>query len=483
MIHETASSTRSRAIDKIVLHHTFGIPIFLLVMYGLFTLTVKFGGIFQVLMDAITHALLVDGLFLGLGYLGMPHWFANLVGHGIGQGLATTLTFTPVLFCMFFGLGWLEHSGYMARAAFLLDHLMRKIGLPGRSLVSFIIGFGCNVPGVLSTRVLGRHEERLMSIMMAPFMSCGARLTIYAVMVTAFFPGSGHNVIFLLYLIGILAAIITGLLLQPSLDLEQPLPLIMEMPAYHRPNLKILTRSALRQVIRFIERAALYIIPLSAVLTLLMHFDVGLNFVDGSDMEHSLLAQIAKSITVIFMPMGISINNWQATVGLIAGLLAKEVVVGTMNTLYAQTTTPIVPIGQQIMEGLRAFIDSCTPLSMTSNLEVPAHHFHSVAYHEMMYRFGSSESAFAFLVFALLYFPCMSTIAAICKEVGPRWGLLSLFWSTALAYLLAVMVYQIQTSLHHPISSLMWLTWGSVTYYFLMIGFQKQARKIWSVEK
>ena len=252
-------------------------------------------------------------------------------------------------------------------------------------------------------------------------MSCGARLTIYAVMVTAFFPGSGHNVIFLLYLIGILAAIITGLLLQPSLDLEQPLPLIMEMPGYHRPNLKILTRSALRQVIRFIERAALYIIPLSAVLTLLMHFDIGLNFVDGPDMEHSLLAQIAKSITVIFMPMGISIDNWQATVGLIAGLLAKEVVVGTMNTLYAQITTPIVPIGQQIMDGLRVFIDSFTPLSMASNLEVPAHHFHSVAYHEMMYRFGSPESAFAFLVFALLYFPCMSTIAAICKEVGPRW--------------------------------------------------------------
>ena len=131
-----------------------------------------------------SHTLFSDSLFLDW-VISVCH-ITNLVGYGIGQGLATTLTFTPVLFCMFFGLGWLEHSGYMARAAFLLDHLMRKIGLPGRSLVSFIIGFGCNVPGVLSTRVLGRHEERLMSIMMAPFMSCGARLTIYAVMVMHF---------------------------------------------------------------------------------------------------------------------------------------------------------------------------------------------------------------------------------------------------------------------------------------------------------
>ncbi|MAH61701.1 MAG: ferrous iron transport protein B, partial [Legionellales bacterium] len=408
---ETSSSVNTRAIDKVVLHPIFGIPIFLLVMYGLFALTVQLGGTFQILVDALSHAVFVDGIYQSLNYIGLPQWFANFVGRGVGQGLATTMTFTPVLFCMFFCLGWLEHSGYMSRAAFLMDHLMRKIGLPGRSLVSFVIGFGCNVPGVLSTRVLARPQERLMSIMMSPFMSCGARLTLYAVMVTAFFPHSGHHVIFALYLIGIFAAVLTAILLQPSLELEQPLPLIMEMPAYQWPNMSILVRSSVRQVVHFIEKAARYIIPLSAILTLLMHFDVTFSFVEGGQMEHSVLAQLARMITVIFIPMGLTVDNWQATVGLIAGFLAKEVVVGTMNTLYAQITVPSEPIMQQVTEGLRLFGESLTHPIVDINLGTS--NFHHTAYHEMMVRFGSTESAFAFLVFALLYFPCMSTIAAI----------------------------------------------------------------------
>ncbi len=479
-IHRVKPSSITRKIDHYVLDKYLGIPIFFLIMYGLFTLTVKLGGIFQILVDAITHALLVDGVYQLFITLGIPNWVANFLGNGLGLGIATTLTFTPVLFCMFFGLGWLEHSGYMARAAFLLDHLMRKIGLPGRAMASFIIGFGCNVPSVLSTRILGQPQERLMTIMMAPFMSCGARLTIYAVMVTAFFPLTGHNIIFVLYLIGILASVLTGMLLQPSLDLEEPLPLIMEMPAYQWPNLKILVRAAIKQSIRFIERAARYIIPLTAVLTLLMHFDSNLVFLDGLEMEGSVLAYIAKAITYLFLPMGISVDNWQATVGLIAGLLAKEVVVGTMNTLYAQVTMPTTPILQQIHEGWVQFLDSFPHLFANSDISVAATNFHHLAYSQMVERFGSSESAFAFLVFALLYFPCMSTIAAISKEASSKWAILSLVWSTVLAYLMGILAYQSTTFAQHPFASMMWIGWVLLTYMWTVNVFQSRSKTIWN---
>lgn len=475
------SKTRSihRRLDQIVLHDWLGIPIFFLVMYGLFSFTISFAGNIQVAVDALTHAILVDGVQQATAWLSMPSWWGSFLGLGIGQGIATTLTFTPVLFCMFVGLGFLEHSGYMARAALLMDQVMRKIGLPGRSLVSFIIGFGCNVPAIMAARNLDQPRERLMTILMTPFMSCGARLTIYAVMVTAFFPHGGHNVIFILYLIGIGAAILTGYLLQPSLSLEQPLPLVMEMPDYQKPRLKILMRYAYRQTMHFIKRAAKFIVPLSTLLTLLMHFDLYGNYVDGLNIENSILAHVAKTLTVLFYPLGIQDNNWPATVGLISGLLAKEVVVGSMNAMYGQIYLSSEPILPQIYDGFRAMLHGFTHFDWLPNIAVTANQFHASAYGEMLNAFHSSASVFAFLVFALLYFPCMSTIAVIRKELGRGWASISLVWSTLLAYFLAIICYQLGTFFSHPFISLIWVVSMLGVLLLLMKTFRMWVKKTW----
>lgn len=472
-----------RRIDQLVLHDWLGLPLFFLVMYGLFTLTMSFAGNIQVGVDAITHALLVDGVRYTADWLSLPSWWGSFLGLGIGQGIATTLTFTPVLFCMFMGLGFLEHSGYMARAALLMDQLMRKIGLPGRSLVSFIIGFGCNVPAIMAARHLDQPRERLMTILMTPFMSCGARLTIYAVMVTAFFPQGGHNIIFMLYLIGIAAAILTGYLLQPSLSLEQPLPLVMEMPDYQKPKVRLLMQYARRQTIHFVRRAAKYIIPLSTVLTLLMHFDIHGQYLAGNQMDQSMLASTAKVLTVFFYPIGIHDNNWPATVGLLSGLLAKEVVVGSMNALYGQVVVGAEPVWPQILHGIHDMLHGFLHFDLVPSLDIVSNQFHASAYGEMLNAFDSSASVFAFLVFALLYFPCMSTIAVIRKELGRGWASISLVWSTMLAYFLAIICYQIGTMALHPLSSMMWLISMLLVLVVLMHEFKKWVKKTWEQQQ
>lgn len=479
------SSAKSvhRRIDQIVLHDWLGLPIFFLVMYGLFTLTMSFAGNIQIAVDAITHALLVDGVRYTSDWLSLPSWWGSFLGLGIGQGIATTLTFTPILFCMFVGLGFLEHSGYMARAALLMDQLMRKIGLPGRSLVSFIIGFGCNVPAIMAARHLDQPRERLMTILMTPFMSCGARLTIYAVMVTAFFPHGGHNIIFMLYLIGIGAAILTGYLLQPSLSLEQPLPLVMEMPDYQKPKVRLLMQYARRQTVHFVKRAAKYIIPLSTVLTLLMHFDVYGNYLAGTQMDQSILANTAKALTVLFYPLGIQESNWPATVGLISGLLAKEVVVGSMNALYGQVVVGAEPILPQILHGIHDMLHGFLHFDLVPSMDVVSNQFHASAYGEMLNAFDSSASVFAFLVFALLYFPCMSTIAVIRKELGRGWASISLVWSTMLAYFLAIICYQVGTLFVHPITSSIWLVSMIMVLLLLMKEFKKWVKRTWEQQQ
>lgn len=478
--HRSGIKPFNKKIDDVVLHPWFGLPIFFIVMYGLFILTMSIGGNFQVGVDAWTHALLVDGTYQLIDYLSLPTWWGGFLAGGIGQGIATTLTFTPVLFFMFMGLGFLEHSGYMARAALIMDHAMRKIGLPGRSLVSFIIGFGCNVPAILAARHLDQPQERLMTIMMTPFMSCGARLTIYAVMVTAFFPHGGHHVIMLLYLIGIFAAILTSLLLKPSLSLEQPLPLVMEMPDYQLPNLKVLLRYARRQTVHFIRRAAKYIIPLTTVLMFLMHFDFYGHYLQNDAVNQSMLALIAKKLTLIFYPIGIESSNWPATVGLISGLLAKEVVVGTMNSLYGQTVMPDHQIWPQLIDGLNVMIGGFTHVQWMPSMSIVSNQFHASAYGEMINAFGSHASVFAFLVFALLYFPCMSTIAVIQKELGRGWASIALSWSTLLAYWVAIISYQLLTMRLHWLTSLSWVICSSWIMLLIVKYFKRQVRLLWA---
>jgi ferrous iron transport protein B len=460
-------STVTSYIDNIVLNRILGIPIFLSIMYFMFFFAINIGGAFQDFFDIGSDTIFVGGLDYLLTQYHVPAWLTALLANGIGKGINTTITFIPVIGAMFLFLAFLEDSGYMARAAFVVDRLMRMLGLPGKSFVPMVIGFGCNVPGVMAARTLENKRDRIITVMMSPFMSCGARLAIYAVFTAAFFPMSGQNVIFALYVIGIVMAMLTGFLLRKTVLRGEPAPLVMELPPYHFPNVKTLFLHAWQRLKGFVFRAGKLIVPICLLIGALnsINLDGSLNSGDGD--SHSLLSTLGQWLTPIFSPMGIHQDNWPATVGLVTGVLAKEVVVGTLNTLYSQ-------LGH--FTGLQADVYSFwgglhdAVLSIPANLaqlshslsnpvlaKAPVHTLSQSVYGLMYQRFDGQIGAIAYLLFVLLYFPCVSTTAAMLREVNKMWTVFSVIWTTGIAYCVAVGFYQAATWMRHPLSSSVWL--------------------------
>jgi len=461
----TPKSWTSR-IDDIVLNRVLGIPLFLGVMYFMFVFSINIGGAFQDFFDIASNTIFVEGLAHVLTAIGLPTWLTALLANGIGKGINTTITFIPVIGAMFLFLAFLEDSGYMARAAFVVDRLMRALGLPGKAFVPMIVGFGCNVPAVMATRTLENKRDRILTVMMSPFMSCGARLAIYAVFTAAFFPVGGQNVVFLLYVIGIVMAMLTGLMLRKTLLKGDPAPLVMELPPYHLPSLKSLSLHAWQRLKGFVMRAGKLIVPICILIGALnaLNLDGSMNAGDGD--AHSLLSALGRLMTPIFAPMGIHQDNWPATVGLVTGVLAKEVVIGTLNTLYSQ----VGHFGSLQLDtfnfwgGLREAF-----LSIPANLKelghalgnpvlakAPVHTLSQSVYGLMYQRFDGQIGAMAYLLFVLLYFPCVSTTAAMLREVHRGWAIFSVLWATITAYCVAVGFYQIATMTRHPVSSSLW---------------------------
>lgn len=385
--HREDKASFSERVDNLVLHKVAGPLIFLGVMYLMFTCAINLGGLFQVQFEEISEAVFVHGVQNWLTNLGVFPWLINLLAEGIGRGISITLTFTPVLTAMFVSLGILESTGYMTRAAFIVDRFMSYLGLSGKSFVPMIVGFGCNVPAVMGARTLATQGERILTILMTPFMSCSARLAIYAIFVAAFFPLGGQNIIFSLYLIGIVVAVLTGLALRDAVIPRKESMSVMEMPDYRWPMLSALLRQVWHRLKSFLVKAGIFIV----ILCLLIN---GI----GND----VLANVGKFITPLFAPIGISPENWPATVGLLTGLIAKEAVVGTLNAFYASE-------------------------------------------HAMVESFGGAIPAYAYLLFTLLYFPCVSVVAAISKELNFKWAIFSVVWSTGLAYIIAALFYQVAT--------------------------------------
>ncbi|MBL8666558.1 MAG: Fe(2+) transporter permease subunit FeoB, partial [Rhodospirillales bacterium] len=330
VVHRTLSDR----IDKIVLHRLFGIPIFFVVMYLLFLFTINFGGAFIDFFDQFFGTLLVDGGDALLSSLGSPAWLTTVLANGIGGGIQTVSTFIPIIACLFLFLSFLEDSGYMARAAFVMDRLMRAVGLPGKSFIPLIVGFGCNVPAIMATRTLDHRRDRIMTVMMAPFMSCGARLPVYALFAAAFFPQGGQNLVFALYLIGIGFAVLTGLVLKRTLLQGETSPFVMELPPYHLPTLKSVLLHTWDRLKQFMFRAGRVIVPVVLLLTILGSVGTDGSF-GNENTDRSVLATVAKEATPVLVPMGITEDNWPATVGMITGIFAKEAVVGTLNALYS----------------------------------------------------------------------------------------------------------------------------------------------------
>jgi ferrous iron transport protein B len=457
-------------IDQVVLHRYLGVPVFLVVMYLMFMFTINFGGAFIDFFDGVAGAIFVEGLGYLMLSLGLPDLAVLVVADGLGGGLQVVATFIPIITCLYLFLSFLEDSGYMARAAFVMDHFMRSIGLPGKAFVPMIVGFGCNVPAVMATRTLESERERKLTILMNPFMSCGARLPVYVLFAAAFFPDNGQNLVFALYLIGILMAIATGLVMKHSLLSGESSGFLMEMPTYHVPTIKGLALRTWDRLKLFIRDAGRVIIIMVMVLNVLnaMGTDGSIGSQNG---EHSVLSTMGKTLTPLFAPMGIDQDNWPATVGIFTGMLAKEAVVGTLDSIYGQMSQPrdaaqhafdlldsLTAAAATIPQNLGDLGDLILdPLGLNaanvSSIQQAAVELNTNAgiFGLMAQRFDGQAGAFAYLLFILLYFPCVATIGAIAREAGRGWAAFVAFWTTSLAYVSAALFYQLARIAEQPV--------------------------------
>jgi ferrous iron transport protein B len=472
-----ASKNLTDTIDDFVLNRWLGVPVFLGIMYLMFLFAINFASAFIDFFDILAGTILVDGLAHVMSSLGLPEWLIAIGPKGIGAGVQTVATFIPVIGFLFLFLTFLEDSGYMARAAFVMDRFMRLIGLPGKSFVPMILGFGCTVPAVMATRTLEREDDRTLTVMMSPFMSCGARLPVYALFAAAFFPTGGQNLVFLLYLIGISFAVLTALALKSTLLKGDSAPFIMELPQYHMPTAKALLLRTWDRLRRFLFEAGQIIVVIVAILSVMNSLGTDGSF-GNEDTERSVLATISKTLTPLVKPMGISEENWPATVGLFTGIFAKEAVVGTLNSLYGNMAKANAPddepfslwggisdafqsVPNNLLDVANNLLD---PLGLNigeiSNFEAAAaeQSVNAGTFRVMVEHFDGRLGAFAYLMAILLYMPCVAAMSAIFREVGRKWALFSIGWTTFLAYGVSVGVYQAGTFAEHPRQSTIWIT-------------------------
>ena len=497
-LNEVSRHTTEK-IDNIVLNRFLGIPVFLLVMYAMFMFTINIGSAFVDFFDQSVGALLVDGLSLVLLQIGFPQWLIVLITQGIGGGIQVVATFIPIIGFLFMFLSALEDSGYMARAAFVMDRFMRMIGLPGKSFVPMIVGFGCNVPAIMATRTLDNQRDRILTNLMNPFMSCGARLPVYALFAAAFFPVGGQNLVFGLYLLGIVIAVLTGLIMRHTLFKGESAPFIMELPAYHLPTIHGVSIRTWDRLKSFLINAGKVIIPMVLVLNFLNALGTDGSF-GQENSNKSVLSEIGRALTPVFKPMGIEKDNWPATVGIFTGVLAKEAVVGTLDALYSQLAAPIETPSEMapfnlkeallaacstVPENLSAVADNLLdPLGLNigavndivaaaNEQEVKADTFAA-----MQHSFDGKSGAFAYLLFILLYAPCVAATAAIYRETNVGWTFFVVFWTTGIAYMTATVFYQVMTYSQHPEYSLVWISGLLGVFLLVLMGLWLSGRNV-----
>ncbi|MCQ4053311.1 Fe(2+) transporter permease subunit FeoB [Aeromonas sp. SG16] len=463
---------QSEKLDRVLLNRWIGIPFFLFVMYLMFMFAIKVGSAFIDFFDIMGNALFVEGVHHLLGLVNAPDWLGAILADGFGVGLQTVATFIPVIGCLYLFLAVLESSGYLARAAFVVDALMRRLGLPGKAFVPMLMGFGCTVPSVMATRTLNSERERLMTSAMAPFMSCGARLPVYALFAVAFFPESGQNLVFGLYLIGILVAVLTGLLLRSTLLPGKSDSMVMEMPDYEWPrpvNVGIKTWQKLKS---FVFGAGKTIVLVVAVLSVLNSLGTDGSF-GHQEQESSVLSKISQAVTPVLHPIGVRDDNWQATVGIVTGIFAKEAVVGTLNSLYAgggaeeeKGEFSLVASFHEAVDAVAtnlAEINPTDPMGLAvGNLDdqkaaAEEQEVDVSTYGNMQTHFDGAAGAFAYLLFVLLYMPCAAAMGALVRETGRQWALFTAAWCNYMAFMCATVFYQLATFAAHPEQSLFWV--------------------------
>ena len=387
--------TLSDKIDKVVVNRWLGIPLFLALMYGMFQFVFTLSGPFMDWIDQFFGWL--GGYASGVS----PDWLGSLLADGIIGGVGSVLIFIPPIFLLFIAIAILEDCGYMARAAFVMDRVMHKVGLHGRSFIPMILGFGCNIPGIMACRTIENPRDRLTTILINPFMSCGARLPIFVLLAGAFFTANQGLVVFSMYIIGIIVAIIMALILRRSILKGPSGHFVMELPPYRLPTITGVLVHVWERGRLFLIRAGTIIFGIVVLVWLLSSLPWGVDYASAE----SWIGQVGSFFAPIFAPCGF--GQWQAGVSLIFGFLAKEVVVGTMGAIFA--------VEEGVLGGAIAAQLGWTPLI-----------------------------AFAFMVFCLLYVPCVAALGAIRGETNSwRWAGFAALYTTVIAWIVATLIFQI----------------------------------------
>ena len=400
---QNVNQEKSMKLDRILTHKIWAIPIFLCVMLAVFFLSFSLVG--KWLSDLLTLGIdwltgVVDG---ALTSAGISEWLHSLLIDGVFNGVGSVLSFVPTIMVLFFLLSILEDSGYMARVAFVMDKLLRKIGLSGKSFVPMLIGFGCSVPGILAARTVSSERDRKMTVLLVPFMSCSAKLPIYSLITMAFFPRYQALVMLGVYVLSLVVGVLYGLLLKVTVFKGNPVPFVMELPNYRWPSLKTLLRNSWEKGKSFIRKAFTVIFVATLVIWFLQSVDTSFNFT--SDSSVSILAEIGRFLSPVFAPLGL--GDWRLTTSIITGLTAKEAVVSTLAVLFGVAS-----------ESLSAVLSAAfSPLQ-----------------------------GFCFLAFVVLYMPCVAAVAAVRKELGSGWkAVLAMFSQTVVAYLVTLIIYNVGT--------------------------------------
>lgn len=425
-MHAVDHVTLSDRIDRVLLHPVIGVLVFLAVLFVVFQATTTLASPMQDWIDVTFRGWCADGLDLLLGLFGPSvsgGWLRSLLVDGLLDGVVTVLTFIPVMGIMFLLLSILEDSGYMARAAFVMDRAMRALGLDGRAFLPIIVGFGCNLPALAATRILSDSRQRVLTGMLVPFAACSARLSVFLVLAHAFFPKYAGLVVFLMYVASVMVILLVGVLLRHTMfrGLE-PEPLMLALPAYQCPRALQLARSVLLRLWGFIRGASVIIISMITALWLLQGIPVTANaggFAHVDDVHDSAYGVLADAVAPVFAPAGF--DDWHASAALITGFVAKEVVVGSMSQSY-HADEPDDATSQQAGEGtlgqkLRASFDQSS-------------HGHGKA------------AAIAFLLFTLAYTPCLATVAEMRRQFGTKVAARSVLLSLAVAYVIAIIAFQ-----------------------------------------
>ncbi|MBG0785259.1 MAG: ferrous iron transport protein B [Anaerolineaceae bacterium] len=461
VVKKTAGDSRSFSdkLDRILTSRILGIPIFLAMMWIVFKITTDLSAPFLDWIDGVIGGPITNWVMAILSWLGLAGtWVESLFVDGIIAGVGGVLVFVPVMASLYVALAILEDSGYMARAAFVMDRLMHGLGLHGKSFLPMIVGFGCTVPALMATRTLDNEKDRILTGLLVPFMSCGARLPVYVLLASIFFPENSGMVIFWLYVLGIVIAILIGLGLKNTVFKgKEQSPFVMELPPYRVPTLKGIWLHTWERTSAFVKKAWGLILLTSVIIWLLLAIPIGDGAFSDTPVNESAFASVSEVVAPVFSPLGF--GEWEMTGSLVTGFVAKEVVVSTMNQVYdleeaadaAEPTTFFQDLGEIGVSFLGAVWDTVRSVPLIIGIDL----FDGEEEGEPTALMAAVENSFdessgghgalasvGYMAFVLLYTPCMVAIAAEKQELGTKWTWVSIIGQLMIAWLIAFIIFQ-----------------------------------------